>query len=179
MESVIYSLDKSYRVVINHSIEKTFTPDDDEFYNGCKLFLSENRYFFPESAERLETDDIEELEKQFKAVVPVYIYVHSLVALSHKPFNCKWDSGLLGYCCCDDEELAKDYIKAWHDYFNVEVYDVRLEEAEDLFDKDGNKVDQRWKFIDCYGEVDDPKGAFEEIIFGLNSKGIEFEDFQI
>lgn len=57
-------------------------------------------------------DAIEEfLIKEKKAVVilPLYLYDHSGITISTTPFNCRWDSGQIGFIYCDSDNIKKEF----------------------------------------------------------------------
>jgi hypothetical protein len=41
--------------------------------------------------------------------LPVYMYEHSGIAVSTKPFSCPWDSGQIGFIFVSKEKLRKEY----------------------------------------------------------------------
>ncbi len=41
--------------------------------------------------------------------LPVYMYEHSGIAISSTPFNCRWDSGQLGFIYVTKQQIYKDY----------------------------------------------------------------------
>jgi hypothetical protein len=41
--------------------------------------------------------------------LPVYMYEHRAVAVSTKPFSCRWDSGQIGFIFVSKEKLRKEY----------------------------------------------------------------------
>ena len=53
----------------------------------------------------------EYLEKVHDLAVclPIYMYDHSGIALSTKPFSCPWDSGQVGFIFVSKEKLRKEY----------------------------------------------------------------------
>lgn len=62
-----------------------------------------------------------ELEERINSgnywVFPVYAYIHGDVAFKMNPFECRWDSGMVGFICCekhvyDTEEDAKKAMMA-------------------------------------------------------------------
>lgn len=107
----------------------------------------------PESRKRLEKDYI---------ILPVYMYVHSGVALSLASFNDPWDSGIGFMAYVSKATLRKEYncqhvtasvreralnvlkgeVKTLGAYLNGEVY------GYEIYDKDDDLVDS------CYGFYD-------------------------
>ncbi len=49
------------------------------------------------------------LQKEFRLVVPVYMYDHSGISLSTTPFSCPWDSGQIGFACAHAEDIRRTY----------------------------------------------------------------------
>jgi hypothetical protein len=41
--------------------------------------------------------------------LPVYMYEHSGIAVSTKPFSCPWDSGRIGFIFVSKDKLRKEY----------------------------------------------------------------------
>jgi len=41
--------------------------------------------------------------------LPIYMYEHSGIAVSTKPFSCPWDSGRIGFIFVSKEKLRKEY----------------------------------------------------------------------
>lgn len=41
--------------------------------------------------------------------LPIYMYDHSGISLSTKPFSCPWDSGQVGFIFVSKEKLRKEY----------------------------------------------------------------------
>ena len=93
--------------------------------------------------------------------LPIYMYDHSGLAFKHTPFDCQWDSGLLGWhymtresaaeswphVIDEDElierahELMADELRVYDDYIGGEVYGYQIHDAE------GNELDSCWGFI--------------------------------
>lgn len=100
------------------------------------------------------------LEDTGKAIVlPLYLYDHSGITMSTKPFSCPWDSGQVGYIFITKEKIRSEY--SWtrittsrcnriEQYLNneVEVYDQYL--TGDIWGfralKDGEEIDSCWGF---------------------------------
>jgi hypothetical protein len=49
------------------------------------------------------------LQKEFRLVVPVYMYDHGSISLSTSPFSCPWDSGQIGFACAHAEDIRRTY----------------------------------------------------------------------
>lgn len=48
-------------------------------------------------------------ENDVAVILPLYLYDHSGLTISHTPFSCRWDSGQLGWIYVTKEELRKEY----------------------------------------------------------------------
>lgn len=167
--NIFYSKCGKYRIRTAYTEEKTFFPDEDDYYRDCTLYLI-SKNFFPSSAKRL-TESEASLKKRYKSVVPVYAYSHGGVRLSTWPFSCPWDSGHIGFCCSDDYAKAKEYIEEWDTFLNEPAYDAVLEEQIKLYTEDGTFYREEWKKIESSNEYPSEREAFDS----LAPKGTEFQ----
>jgi len=98
-------------------------------------------------------------EKNAVIIEPIYMYDHSGITISTKPFSCKWDSGQIGFIYVSREKLLEEYnckritkkiretamqvleaeIKEYDQYLTGDVYFF------ELLDKRTNEEDS------CYG----------------------------
>ena len=98
-------------------------------------------------------------------VLPLYLYDHSGITISCKPFSCPWDSGQVGYVYISKDKIRKEYstkritkallervtgylvneVKTYDDYLTGNVWGFVVE------DEDGEVIDSCWGFI---GDVD-------------------------
>ena len=44
-----------------------------------------------------------------KVILPVYMYDHGGIDLSHTPYSCSWDSGQVGFIYATKESIKKEY----------------------------------------------------------------------
>lgn len=59
-------------------------------------------------------DDFLEFAKKEKALyLPLYLYDHSGITISTKPFSCSWDSGQVGYIYILPADGRKEWGKQW------------------------------------------------------------------
>jgi hypothetical protein len=108
-------------------------------------------------------------------VLPLYLYDHTILALSTEPFTGKaphaaWDTSMVGYIYVTHEKIADEYgrvsqdtiekakqvleaeVHEYHHYLRGDVYGFRI--------LDGNKeIDSCWGFI---GDLDDVKEVMKE-----------------
>lgn len=98
----------------------------------------------------------EEMEDSGLFYLPVYIYEHGGIALSTRPFNCRWDGGQLGWIWSKDPEATKEILEAevkeFGDWISGRVYGYVVK------DPDGEEVNSCWGFI---GEPEE-SGLIEE-----------------
>lgn len=92
--------------------------DPREWDNLGKMFCSHKRYQLgDEQFKEEEFDDWNEIEQYLKkernAVIvhPLYLYDHSGITISIRPFNCSWDSGQVGFVYVTKEDIEKEFGK--------------------------------------------------------------------
>jgi hypothetical protein len=49
------------------------------------------------------------LSKKYAIILPLFLYDHSGITMSTKPFDCRWDSGQVGFIVVDRERILKEY----------------------------------------------------------------------
>lgn len=87
-------------------------------------------------------------------VKPLYLYEHSGMTVSLKPFSCPWDSGQVGYVFVtqkhvddtggDPDQMIEADVKEYDSFLRGEVYGY-------IVDEDGPHADSCWGFI---GDLD-------------------------
>ena len=93
--------------------------------------------------------------------LPLYLYDHSGITMSCKPFSCPWDSGQVGIIYVTYEEIKKEFSiqKVTPKYIEkirkvlmneVETYDkyLRGDVLGYVIEKDGRDIDSCWGFYD-------------------------------
>ena len=122
-------------------------------------------------------EDCQEYAKKTTSILlPLYMYDHSGIALSlgrEYPFNCRWDSGQLGYILIDREwlkeffgkkyftkkvrakmlEVAESNVSLYNDYLSGDVYGYQVK------DRDGESADSCWGF---YGYDHEKSGLLDD-----------------
>lgn len=122
-------------------------------------------------------DEIRKQIKDIVAILPVHYYEHSGCAISTSssyPFNCRWDSGTIGFCVVTKKALrecfgvkklkqehldkAESYIlgevETLNQWLEGDVYGFRIETPE------GEHVDSCWGF---YGHDIKTNGMLDHI----------------
>lgn len=102
-------------------------------------------------------------------ILNLYLYDHSGLTISWKPFGDRWDSGQIGFIFATQETLLKEYgtvdqlviekainvlkgeVETYDMYLRGEIYGYRIHEVEtcNLGHEHMNEVDSCWGF---YGE---------------------------
>jgi hypothetical protein len=106
--------------------------------------------------------------------LPLYLYDHSGITISTKPFPCAWDSGQVGWIYVTKERIRKEYgvklvtknikekvlsileneVKIYDHYLTGEVFGYIIEDHE------GNEIDSCYGF---YGDDFVANGLFDAI----------------
>lgn len=153
------------------TIEQDFDPLDPrvEWDNLGTLICFHRRYGLGDE-DRLRSssfsgwDDLENYlrkERRASVILPVYMYDHSGITISTKPFQCPWDSGQVGFIYATREEILKEYnaqrltkklrerveaqlkaeIDTYDQYLRGDVWGFVIE------NEDGEHVDSCWGFF--------------------------------
>lgn len=110
-------------------------------------------------------------------ILPLYLYDHSGITMSTRPFTCKWDSGQVGFIYVIKEairaafsikrisrqtrakaiDILIDEVKTYDQYLTGEAYELRI------VDDNENEIDS------CYGiySREDAKRIGEEMLCAL------------
>jgi hypothetical protein len=107
-------------------------------------------------------------------IVPLYLYDHSGISISTSSFDCRWDSGQIGFAWVSKEAARKNWdikrvtqkiieqcskileaeIKIYDQYLTGDIYGFKL------LDSEGEEVDSCWGF---YGDDPHKNGMMEHI----------------
>ena len=117
-----------------------------EWDNATKFAMFHKRYNLPNELD-IKNEDYgswdemqEALDNQYKWVYPVFMYDHSGVAFSINSFDCKWDSGQVGFIVSNEGTPEEAYmhatseLKTYGDYANGDVYGFSVFEDTELLD---------------------------------------------
>lgn len=140
------------------------------------------RYDLGNDEEHSNPDELAEFFESTPHIkLPIYMYDHSGVTISTKPFSCPWDSGKLGYIWVTKEKARKEYgrlTKRVIEQINknlvaeVAVYEKYLSGSVlyySIEDANGEIVDS------CYGFFDDEDYVLSEAT-GIVDNRIEEEN---
>lgn len=94
--------------------------------------------------------------------LPLYLYDHSGITMSTKPFSCPWDSGQVGYIIATKESIKKIYGKKIPT--KEQIKDHLQSEVKEY---DNYLTDNVWGFIENEGE------ETEESCFGFFGSDLE------
>ena len=133
------------------------TPTDEKFYHlnentDIKLFNSKD-------------DDRKKLSKH--VYLPIYAYLHGNIALSasnNNPYNCQFDSGLLGYIYTTNEKI-KQYFPKWK-----KITKKRKEEIYNIFKQEIQILQQYLNGDVYYVEKENKNGTVTNTLGGIYDK---------
>lgn len=158
-----------------------------EWDNLGTILYAHRRYNLGE--ETFDTDLYNSWEEVLKheigkdaIALPVYLYDHSGITISTKPFGCRWDSGQVGYIYVTKEKIRKEFgikrvTKKW-----VEKITQYLESEVQVFDDylTGNVHWVKVEFDDyeesCggfYGSNFKENGVFDFICENINNEALQ------
>ena len=123
--------------------------------------------------------------------LPIYMYEHSGITISTKPFSCPWDSGLVGMIYCSMKEAETAYVDLYpEDELRKIVEEVLQEEVKEydqyltgdvwcysVYDKNPEENEDAIPLDSCcgfYGEEHCLEMAREFIDYRANEKLKEF-----
>lgn len=109
-------------------------------------------------------------------ILPLYLFDHSGITISTKPFSCPWDSGQVGFIFCTkgqvqkewggDVDKARDYlvgeVETYDQYLTGQIYGIRAEDAE------GEELWSCWGFFGDGGKADGIEQAKQAIDEAIN-----------
>ena len=117
-----------------------------EWCNSTKFVMFHKRLNLPNELD-IKNEDYgswdemqEALDNQYKWVYPVFMFDHSGLAFSINSFDCKFDSGQVGFIVSDEGTPEEAYmhatseLKTYGDYANGDVYGVRVFEDTEMID---------------------------------------------
>jgi len=157
MNKPVKTLEFDHGIVAKIYVDETATNPIQEEDSPVKVECWHRNYHFGNSHKFNARDDFEEYCKEHDVIcLPIYMYDHSGITVSTKPFSCPWDSGLVG-CCWITREEAKEFfatdeddkieeilhqtVKLLDDYLTGNVYGFVIE------DDKGNHLDSCWGFF--------------------------------
>ncbi len=142
----------------------------------------------------------QKIEKYYGTVciLPVYAYEHGGIALNVKreyPFDCQWDSSMVGFIFCNREDVTKYYGHATIDaemlktienklinevailsaYFQGMVYEYRIERIKATCDENdyplftGGYYDSKECFYAAQCMIDEIVLEDDEIVYGMTN----------
>jgi len=147
-----------------------------------RMVCFHNRYNLGDNTEYKSSqfnswDELKEqlIEDGAVEVLPLYLYDHSGITISTKPFNCNWDSGQVGFIYCTendikiigcDREKVVDYLKGevetYDKYLTGEVYAYRIYEQEEC--SMGHLHEEQIDYCGGYFSEEDAEHEAESIV---------------
>lgn len=112
-ESIKY---KGYTIELHQDCD---TDSPREWDNFSEFTFFHSRYNLGDK-HNYSPDDFQEFmnEHQDYLFVPVYMYEHGNICLSTEPFECPWDSGLLGFAWVRPERIQHEFGGDMHKAIN-------------------------------------------------------------
>lgn len=136
--------------------------------NLGKMVCWHNRYNL---GDEQPTEDPEDFLKELGdkiVILPLFLYDHSGITMKTSAFNCRWDSGQVGYIYATNEDIIKEYgdvtektiekvkkildaeVKTYDQYLTGDVYGFILEEknqCESCKNIEWKNIDSCWGFF--------------------------------
>jgi hypothetical protein len=149
MSKVLETLEyKGYKINIKH--DGGFNPRT-EYDNLSKMICFSRRYNLGEK-HNYNHQDYSGWDEMERAIIrnedvaiikPLYMYDHGNITIDTSPFDCRWDSGQLGFVYISKKDLRKEYsIKR--------VTQKWIDKAEEMLDSEVETYDQYLRG-ECYG----------------------------
>lgn len=126
--------------------------------------------------------------------LPIYLYDHSGITISTKPFSCPWDSGQIGFIYCTYEQIRKEYdlnpgqipgetikrvieqleqeVRTYDQFLRGEVYGYIIE------DQYGNHLDSCWGYYQDESPTADDSHVYREAINVADSEADKIEKIE-
>jgi hypothetical protein len=165
IKTYLYKKDKNKMIKIYQDSDY----DDPRNWTNCgKMFCMHKRYDLPNETDMRATqyDSWEAYEKEIetkykaKIILPLYMYDHSGITISTKPFNDMWDSGQIGFIFITEESIEKNKlnlkeakerllyeVKIYDDYLTGQVYGysmINLETCDKCNHTEEKIIDSCW-----------------------------------
>ena len=97
-------------------------------------------------------------------ILPIYMYEHSGITIKTTPFNCPWDSGLVGYIFISKEKIRKEFsCKLITKKVLEKVTDCLISEVK-IYDAYLRGENYMWVVLDGENEIQTCGGYIDENI---------------
>jgi hypothetical protein len=187
---------KGYTIVIENDNDP-INPRE-EYDNLGTMVCFHNRYCLGDKKTGYTKEEVMAIAKDKSYVsLPLYLYDHSGVTMSTKPFSCSWDSGQVGVIFVSKEDIRKEYscknvtkklkekvlnvlrseVETYDNYLTGEVYGYTIK------DSDLNEYYSCWGF---YGSDHEKSGLLEYAKCAIDcqvkedlEKGIQLDLFEV
>ena len=104
--------------------------DKHDFNSPEEMWISlagELCHYFDDNLEGITIEEVKEIVCKDFVVLPLYLYDHSGITMSTRPFSCPWDSGQVGIIYASNEKAEKET----EDYKgNPNIVDILTGEVE-------------------------------------------------
>lgn len=162
----------SVEIIVDDYAESPRTWD-----NATKFAMFHKRYDFPNEIgirheDYASWDEMQEaLDKEYKWVYPVFMYDHSGIAFSVNAFDCKFDSGQVGFIVSNEGTPEEAYmhatseLKTFGDYANGDVYGFRVFE-------DTEEMDSCFSYFGCDHEDSGLRSELKSFLMATTTEEI-------
>jgi len=147
-----------------------------EWNNLGTMICFHGRYSLGDKHDYREPYDFEKELKQIRkngVVLPLYLYDHSGITMSTKPFSCRWDSGQVGYIYVTKETILKEFggkiltkklkenmikhliceVEVYDKYLRGEVYQFTIKKDNEIMDSCCGFYDEEECILEAEGIV--------------------------
>lgn len=142
----------------------------EHFDNLCTMLCMHKRYNLGDKYKFSDSQELIDSIPENCYKLPLYLYDHSGITISTAPFDCKWDSGQIGYIYITSETLTDNWLDDSYDsavnvmqsevneydqYLRGDVYGYTIEKLVHYKDINSDKTLDDWELIDsCWGFYD-------------------------
>ena len=155
-------------MTINIRIEQDLDPESPRQWDNLGEIIAFHRRYNLGDKHDIDSgnfdgwDEMEDyLRRHYAVVLPLYLYDHSALTISTRPFSCPWDSGQVGFIVSSRDKILAEYggkrltkktlelveqvlegeIRTYDQYLTGDVWGYVIE------DEEGNLVDSCWGFF--------------------------------
>jgi len=160
-----------------------------EFENIGRIILFGKHKHLGDDHNFSDPDEFRDNDEYKKAVVvlPVFLYEHSGITISTKPFSCPWDSGQVGWIVVSKEKVREGYmvknitkktlalankclegeIETLDQYLQGDVYGYSIEDEEE------EVLESCWGFYGLDNATTEAKEMLDAVLAKIKEEGQE------
>lgn len=184
-----FTLEHEGKIITVHQDDNPMSPRDWDNLSTMVLFhkrydlgdpQSEHGYVSEDYESWQELREVIEAQNKVLAILPVYMYDHSVITINTTGFSCQWDSGQIGWAYITEErlqemgtetrdkaeleEFIREEVKVYDQYLTGEVYGFVVETVQtcNLGHEHREHFDSCWGFMELEGLVEALNDNFRE-----------------